>query len=100
SMFTTLIEYFHSLFRDHLLSLLIWLPILGAVSVVAVKGDAYPNRARWVALMTSLLSIGLCIPLYLGFNLVLCNMQFQVIVLWITAFNVNYALGVDGISLP
>ena len=99
-MFTTLIEHFHSLIQHYLLSLLIWLPILGAVSVVAVKGDAYPNRARVVALITSLISIGLCIPLYLGFNPALSAMQFQENVPWITAFNVNYALGVDGISLP
>jgi NADH-quinone oxidoreductase subunit M len=99
-MFLTLIAHLDSLLKSHLLSLLIWLPIVGAVGAVAVDGDHYPTRARVVALMTSLLSIGLCIPLYLGFNPALSSMQFQENVPWITAFNVNYALGVDGISLP
>lgn len=98
-MITTLTEHFHNLLQHHLLSLLIWLPIFGAFVVVAIKGDAHPNRARVVALIISLLSITLCIPLYLGFNPELSSMQFQENVPWITAFNINYALGVDGISL-
>jgi len=95
-----LISYLEIIFKNYLLSLLIGLPIVGAICTIAVRGDAYPQRARVVALMTSLLSIGLCIPLYLGFNSQLSHLQFQENIPWITAFHVNYALGVDGVSLP
>lgn len=95
-----LITYLDIFFKSHLLSLLIWLPVVGAVCAIAVNGDAYPTRARVVALITSLLSIALCIPLYLGFNPELSSMQFQENIPWITAYNVNYSLGVDGVSLP
>ena len=99
-MFLTLIAHLEIILTNHLLSLLIWLPILGAVCAVAIDGDLYPTRARVVALITSLLCMAICVPLYLRFNPALSSMQFQENVPWITAFNVNYALGVDGISLP
>lgn len=99
-MFLTLITHLFLTLKGHLLSLLIWLPIVGAVLVIAVDGDNYPDRARVIALITSLFSIALCIPLYLGFNPELSGMQFQENIPWITAYNVNYGLGVDGISLP
>lgn len=99
-MLLNLLTSFSTFIHSHLLSLLIWLPILGAVLAVAVNGDEYPQRARWVALVTSLVSLALCIPLYLGFDPHLSSMQFQENVSWISAYRVNYALGVDGISLP
>jgi NADH-quinone oxidoreductase subunit M len=88
------------IFKSHLLSVLIFLPILGGIAAVAVRGDAYPTRARMIALITSLVCIVLCIPLYLGFNPHSSAMQFQENIPWITAYHVNYALGVDGVSLP
>ena len=99
-MLLTLIAHLSMILKEHLLSLLIWLPVVGAVLVIAVDGDNYPDRARVIALITSLLSIALCIPLYLGFNPELSNMQFQENIPWITAYHVAYGLGVDGISLP
>lgn len=99
-MLLTLISDLIVFFKSYLLSLLIWLPIVGAFCAIAVRGDVYPHRARIVALTTSLICIALCIPLYLGFNPELSSMQFQENVPWISAFNVNYALGVDGVSLP
>lgn len=86
--------------HKYLLSLLIWLPVFGGVLAIAVNGDRYPQRARVIALITSLLTLLLCIPLYLGFNPALSSMQFQENIPWISAYNINYALGVDGISLP
>ena len=94
--FTSLALFIH----NHLLSLLIWLPVFGGILAVAVKGDNYPQRARVVALTTSLITLVLCVPLYLGFNPALSSMQFQENIDWITVYHINYALGVDGISLP
>lgn len=85
---------------DHyLLSLLIWLPVLGGMLALAVGGDHYPNRARVIAIITALLSAALCVYMVVHFDLNTSAMQFQQQVSWITAYNINYSLGVDGVSL-
>jgi NADH-quinone oxidoreductase subunit M len=86
--------------NHYLLSLLIWLPFLGSVLALSCRGAHYPQRPRWIALITTLICIALCIPLCLGFDSTSWEMQFQEFESWIPALNVNYALGVDGISLP
>ncbi|MAT66422.1 MAG: NADH-quinone oxidoreductase subunit M [Gammaproteobacteria bacterium] len=82
-----------------LLSLLIWVPILGGIAVLAA-GDREPWGARTLALATSLLTFLLSIPLFTGFETGTAAMQFEELRPWIPAFNVNYHLGVDGISVP
>src|SRR5262245_56436985 len=89
------------MFTHFILSLLIWLPMLGgALALASGGGDLHPNRARVIALITSLICMALCVPLYLGFNPNSGAMQFQENIPWIKAYSINYALGVDGISLP
>ena len=82
-----------------LLSLLIWLPIVGGVLVLAL-GDKRLAAARWLALVTSLVTLVLCVPLYTGFDGSTAAFQFQQKLPWIPAFNATYHLGVDGIALP
>jgi len=82
-----------------LLSLLIWTPIIGGLVVLAV-GDHEPWGARSIALLVALLSFGLSVPLYLGFDLQTANMQFVELAPWVPTFNINYHLGIDGIALP
>ncbi|BAZ94107.1 NADH:ubiquinone oxidoreductase, subunit M [Thiohalobacter thiocyanaticus] len=82
-----------------LLSLLIWVPILGGIAVLAA-GDREPWGARSLALVASLLTFLLSIPLFTGFETGTAAMQFEELRPWIPAFNVNYHLGVDGISVP
>jgi len=87
------------MFAHSLLSLLIWLPMLGGAFALAA-GEQHPQRARIIALFTSLLCLALCVPLYVGFVPTTSAMQFQQIIPWISAYGINYAVGVDGISLP
>lgn len=82
-----------------LLSILIWLPVAGAIAVLLTGGDKNANIARAIAAFVSLLNLLLCIPLYLGFDSSTYAMQFQEHHLWIRAYDIHYALGVDGISL-
>src|SRR5512135_2919434 len=79
-----------------LLSLLIFLPVLGSVILLAVRNAA---AARWIALLFSLVEIALCIPLLSNFDGSLANMQFGESAAWISAWNINYRIGVDGISV-
>jgi len=82
-----------------LLTLLIWLPIIGGIVTLAV-GDREPWGARSMALLFSVLTFLLSIPLYTWFDPTTADMQFQEFSPWISAFNANYHLGVDGISMP
>jgi NADH-quinone oxidoreductase subunit M len=87
-------------FQESLLSLLIWLPIVGAVLALLTGSDRNANQARRIALIIALISLALCIPLYMNFDSNTANMQFVENVSWIPAYNINYHLGVDGISMP
>src|SRR5216683_5913371 len=78
-----------------LLSLAIWVPILAGVLVLAL-GERY---ARWTALVGSILGFLVTLPLYWGFDASSSAMQFVEFGHWIERFNVNYHLGVDGISV-
>ncbi len=82
-----------------LLSLLIWVPILGGIAALIV-GDREPWGARTIALIFSVITFLLSLPLWGWFDSSTAAMQFQELQPWITAFNINYHLGVDGISMP
>src|SRR3990172_5004327 len=81
------------------LSLSIWLPILAGVIVLFTGGDANARLARVLALIGSLAGFLVTIPLATGFNTGTAAMQFVELVPWIEHFNINYHLGVDGISV-
>lgn len=82
-----------------LLSILIWLPVIGAVLVLMTGDDKNANQARWIAAVVTMINLLVCIPLYLGFDTSTYAMQFQEDHLWIRVYNIHYAVGVDGISL-
>lgn len=87
------------LLHTSLLSLMIWLPVGGAVAVILTGDDARAQTARTIAVMVALANMLLSIPLYLGFDPSVYHMQFQENHEWIPIFRVHYALGVDGLSL-
>jgi len=81
-----------------LLSLLIWLPILGA-ALTLLLGNARPQAARWTALAFALAALALTVPLFTGFDYADAGMQFVEQRTWIPAYDIRYALGADGISV-
>ncbi|WP_126445116.1 NADH-quinone oxidoreductase subunit M [Sulfuricystis multivorans] len=82
---------------SHLLSLAIWVPILGAF-VVFAAGNAH-NLARWAALISAIAGFLVTLPLYAGFDISQAGMQFVEQRPWMPRFNIEYFLGVDGISV-
>ena len=82
-----------------LLSLMIWTPIIGGI-IVLLAGDQEPSGARKIALLVSIVTFALTLPLYVQFNSDTHLMQFVERHTWIEAFNIEYYLGVDGISMP
>ncbi len=81
-----------------LLSLAIWTPIVFGVVLLALGRDDQARAVRWVALIGALAGFLVTLPLYAGFQLGTAEMQFVEHSGWIERFNVNYHLGVDGIS--
>ena len=83
-----------------LLSLTVWVPILGGIAVLLSgdKGDA--SGVRRLALVVSAITFVLSLGLYTGFDATTSNMQFVERFEWISAFNIYYHFGVDGISMP
>ncbi|MFM1925700.1 MAG: NADH-quinone oxidoreductase subunit [Pseudomonadota bacterium] len=82
-----------------LLSLAIWTPIAFGVVLLALGRDSQARAVRWLALVGSVVSFLLTLPLYSGFQLGTSALQFVEKAPWIERFNVHYHLGVDGISL-
>ncbi|HEX4233895.1 MAG TPA: NADH-quinone oxidoreductase subunit M [Caldimonas sp.] len=82
-----------------LLSLAIWLPIVSGVLLLAFGRDDRAEAVRWAALVASLASFAVTIPLVTGFDVGTAAMQFSEKHAWIARFNVWYTLGVDGLSV-
>ena len=81
------------------LTLAIFVPIVFGLLVLAVGRDDRPGLTRGLSLVGSIAGFLVTIPLYTGFDSKTAAMQFVEKTSWIEAFNVNYHLGVDGISL-
>ena len=81
------------------LSLSIWIPILTALVVLATGDDKNARLARVLALTGALAGMLVTIPLWTGFNPQSGAMQFSEMKPWIERYNINYHLGVDGISM-
>ena len=82
-----------------LLSYAIWVPIVAGLIVLATGSDRNAPLARMLALFGSLAGLLVTIPLFTGFDTTTSAMQFVELAPWIPRFNINYSLGVDGISM-
>jgi NADH-quinone oxidoreductase subunit M len=85
--------------NSQLLSLAIWVPILGAVPVFLL-GSERRCLVRWLALAVAVAGFLVTLPLYTGFDVQQGGMQFIEQLPWIPRFYIKYLLGVDGISMP
>jgi NADH-quinone oxidoreductase subunit M len=83
----------------NILSIITFVPILGML-IIAIVPNRGEKSARWIALITSLIMLGLSVLLWLNFNSAQGAMQFEEMYRWIPGVNIFYHLGVDGISLP
>lgn len=81
-----------------LLSLLVWLPILGGLLTLAF-GDARATQARVFALLVAVVTLALSVLLFTGIDAASPAMQFVEDHAWIPSFDIRYHLGADGISV-
>jgi NADH-quinone oxidoreductase subunit M len=81
------------------LSLAIWLPIVLGAAILAIGRDNKPGLTRWLALIASIASFLVTLPLIQHFDSAAHGMQFAESTPWIGRFNIMYALAIDGLSL-
>ena len=82
-----------------ILSLAIWIPIAFGVIILGSGSDRNAGYVRVMALIASLISFAATIPLVIDFDTTTAAMQFVENVSWIPRYDINYHLGVDGISM-
>ena len=83
-----------------LLSLVIWVPIIGGLAVLLLARFGSDHAVRWLSLFVAVLTFILSIPLFTQFDSHTSMMQFVEQTSWIPTFNIDYHVGVDGISMP
>lgn len=88
-----------SLINQHILSLMIWIPILSGGLLLLANKSTHLNIVRGIAIAVATLLCVLSIPLALHFHVYAQHLQFVEIHAWIPLIHAQYALGIDGISL-
>ncbi len=78
------------------LSALLVVPLLGALVLLTTSSASF---ARFWTLLITTITAALSLPLYWGFDATTAKYQFAEHLAWIPALNINYTLGIDGISL-
>ncbi len=87
-------------FEQNLLSILIWLPIIGGLLVLGTGDDRGAPIARKLGIGFSVVTFLASLPLYTGFDRATAAMQFVERTTWVETYHIEYFLGVDGISMP
>jgi NADH-quinone oxidoreductase subunit M len=84
-----------------ILSLITWLPLVGGLVIMSVRGDeeTVAANARWTALWTSLIVFVLSLVLWARFDPAEPGFQFVESWTWLPQWGITYKLGVDGISV-
>lgn len=85
-----------SLFADHILSWMIAIPFIGMACMGFVRDLEWIRR---IALAATVLDLGLAGILWVRFDFTNTGLQFVERMQWMPTFNIQYAVGVDGISL-
>ncbi len=86
----------NAVFTDHLLSWMIAVPFLGMAALAVGRDEAW---LRWTALAATLADMALALVLWVRFDPAATGMQFVERAPWMPTFNIDYAVGVDGISI-
>ncbi len=84
-----------------ILSLITFLPLAGVIFIATLRGDeaAVARNARWGALWVSLIVLALAVYMWISFDPKQAGFQFVEAQPWLSGLDVQYRMGVDGISL-
>ncbi len=81
-----------------MLSLMTFIPLIGMLVILCLPKDK-PQLVRYTAVVATLLPLLLGIKLFLAFDRANPGIQFVERFSWIPMFNINYYLGIDGLSI-
>ena len=79
-----------------ILSITTFVPVVGAILILFIRNN---RLVKWVALSTTVLTFIVSLPIYKNFDKSTYEMQFVEIHPWVPAWNIDYKVGVDGISV-
>ena len=82
-----------------ILDLMIWSPVIVGLILLLIGKNA-TSLSYWLSLTTSLLVFGMSMYALSMFKTDQVGIQFELIAPWIERFNINYHIGIDGISFP
>lgn len=85
-----------------ILSLITYLPLVGVVFLLFIRGDkdTIASNAKQLALWVSGFTFAISLFIYLGFDPSVQGYQFEEQFDWITNSGTSYHMGIDGISMP
>jgi NAD(P)H-quinone oxidoreductase subunit 4 len=83
-----------------LLTSLLLIPFAGSLALLLWPGSPRPSRLRLIAIAILVLQLGVSLAVALAFDPAQAGMQLQVRHAWVPGIGLDYALGVDGLSLP
>jgi NADH-quinone oxidoreductase subunit M len=86
-------------FEDWALTVGTFLPLAGAIVMMLVPRESEDTH-KWIALLTTLATLGVGIGVLAEFDYTASGLQMVVDEKWIDAINARYLIGIDGISLP
>ncbi|MGK7875781.1 MAG: NADH-quinone oxidoreductase subunit M [Xenococcaceae cyanobacterium] len=83
-----------------MLSLLLWLPIVGAIVIWFIPGKFEALRLRQLTTAFAMITLALAFWVLTQFDLSKPGFQFHEYLSWAEAIGLSYSLGIDGLSLP
>jgi len=83
---------------EHILTYMTFIPLLGAGIILCLPRDSH-ELVKWTALVSTIPPLLLAIWLFVNFDRSVPGFQFQQRAPWIASFNIDYFVGVDGISI-
>ena len=86
---------------SNLLNWILWMPVIGVLGILLLPSKSQ-NGIRYWSLISTFITFVLTLVLYSNFDQSIGDIQPHLLfsVPWISQFNINYTLGIDGISLP
>src|SRR5210317_472645 len=84
---------------EHILSWMTFFPVIGA-AVIAFIPSERKEIIKTVAAAAAAVPLILAVQLYLNFDRGTSGFQFVEHYTWIKSFNIEYFIGVDGLSVP
>ena len=81
-----------------LLSLMIFVPLLGMIAVLLLPRES-EELVKRVTLLFTLIPLALAVALFISYDRSTAGTQYVVNVPWIQAFNIQYHIGIDGLSV-